>query len=66
MKGCDGRTQSITFFYVNVRYLENPVTCAKKSICPWYQTHHYTEGKVITGLRKQNSIFRFENSYYIL
>ena len=54
--------ENYTFFYVNVRYLENSVTCAKKSICPWYQTHHYT----LLALRKQNFIFHFENSYYIL
>ena len=27
------------------------MTCAKKSIRPWSQTHHYTEGKVITGFK---------------
>ena len=51
MKGRDGRMQRITLFYINVRYLENPVISAKKSICPCYQTHHYTEGKVITGFK---------------
>ena len=59
MKGCDGRMQRFTLFYVNVCYLENPVTCAKKSICPRYQTHPYTEGKVLTGFKKAKFYFSF-------